>query len=152
MANVKVSSKCDRFTVDGVETFLLGDTAHTALYNPTIEEWKEYLDYRKRQDFNLISMNVLHQWDGGDSDLGLYPFSRDSSGRFKWNEINERYYEHIQEVLELARTNGFIPKLCLLHASYVPGTWATKQRPEGIMPEHVLEKYLTVALAAVKRF
>ncbi|MCZ4141538.1 hypothetical protein BZG17_27375, partial [Escherichia coli] len=57
----------------GKPMFYLADTVWSAVTNAALEEWEEYLDYRKMQGFNVLQMNVLRQWDASGSDLHVEP-------------------------------------------------------------------------------
>jgi hypothetical protein len=142
MPKLTIADSRDHFLCDGNKSFLLGDSIFTAFYNITFEEWKYYLEFRKSQGFNLLSINVLHQWDGGEPALGIYPFSVDKTGRFQFHKLNREYFSHAGRIVSMAVERGFIPKLTILHASYVPGTWATKRRPETIMPREAVTPYV----------
>jgi hypothetical protein len=91
MAKVEVSKTRDYLVRDGKPFFFLADALWTAFSNITTEEWEEYLDYRKLQDFNAFQVNILTQWDGGKPDLGIYPFKIDEQGKFDFYSINEEY-------------------------------------------------------------
>jgi len=139
---IKISESKDYFTLNGEKFFYLGDTMWTAFYNLTLDEWRYYLEFRKTQNFNAVGINILQQWDGGRSDLDMYPFQLDPKGGFDFYRLDEEYFQRACEMLEMAVAAGFIPSLGVLHASYVPGTWATKNRPESVMPEDAVKPYV----------
>jgi hypothetical protein len=141
MSNLKVSETRDYFLKDGKPFFYLADTSWTAFYNPSMEEWEEYLDYRRAQGFNVIQINILTQWDGGTPDTGLYPFKIDSEGRFDFYSINEEYFKRAQKLLDMACKRGFIPALVVLWGNYVNGTWMAEMNPANIMPTDVVKSY-----------
>ena len=142
MPKLRVADSRDHFLCDGEKTFLLGDSIFSAFYNIRLDEWKYYLEFRKSQGFNLLSINVLHQWDGGEPALGIYPFDIDKAGRFQFYKLSKNYFSHAGQIVEMAVEMGFVPKLTILHASYVPGTWATKRRPQTIMPREAVKPYV----------
>ncbi|KAF6611587.1 DUF4038 domain-containing protein, partial [Paenibacillus sp. EKM208P] len=61
------------FTKEEKPFFYLADTVWSVFTNATIEEWSDYLDYRKMQGFNVLQINMLRQWDASESDLNLQP-------------------------------------------------------------------------------
>jgi hypothetical protein len=141
LAHLKISETRDYFLKDGKPFFYLADTAWTAFFNPSMEEWEEYLEYRKAQGFNVIQINILTQWDGGAPDTGLYPFKIDAEGKFDFYSMNEEYFKHAQKLLDLACKRGFIPALIVLWGNYVKGTWMTDINPANIMPMDVVKSY-----------
>jgi hypothetical protein len=141
MSNLRVSETKDYFLKDGKPFFYLADTAWTAFSNPSIEEWEEYLDYRRKQGFNAIQINILTQWDGGEPDTGLYPFKVDSEGKFDFYSINEEYFKRAQVLLDMACKKGFTPALIVLWGNYVKGTWISDMNPTNIMPMDVVKSY-----------
>jgi len=145
-----VSPSKDYFMKDGKKTFILADTVWTALYNPTETEWDYYLEYRRMQNFNAIQLSVLHQWDGGIPDSGLYPFALKENGNFDFYQFNDAYFARAKKMLTKAADKGFIPMLVILHASYTANTWAVKNRPEAVMPLEIVEKYSEYAAGLFK--
>ena len=129
-----MSDSREYFARGGEKLFILCDTMWAGLYNIPDLEWKAYLDYRRMQGFNAVQFNMLHQWDGGDSDLGLYPYERNEKGVYDYSKPNEEYFTHARKMFEYAHSLGFIPIIFALHASYIAGTWAVKGREEFIMP------------------
>jgi hypothetical protein len=141
VGNLRVSETKDYFLKDGKPFFYLADTAWAAFYNPSIQEWEEYLDYRKAQGFNVIQINILTQWDAGTPDTGLYPFKIDSKGKFDFYSINEEYFQRAQVLLDMACKRGFVPALVVLWGNYVKGTWMSDMNPTNIMPMDVVKSY-----------
>jgi len=70
MGKIYISDDGRNFMRDGKELFILCDTFWTALYNPSVDEWSDYLDFRKLQNYNAVQFNALIQWDGGKPDSG----------------------------------------------------------------------------------
>lgn len=152
MINVKVSKGKSYFEHEGKPLFLLGDTIWTAFSNIAIEEWKEYLDYRSTQGFNMLQINILTQWDAGKSDLNIYPFEMDSDGRFDFSKINEEYFKRAQDMLAIAVDKGFVPALVVLWGNYVKDTWMSDNNPINIIPLELVKPYVEYAVKAFSKF
>lgn len=152
MLNIRVANSKDRFTANGAPWFYLADTIWSAFSNVSDAEWKEYLDYRRMQGFNALQINMLTVWDAGASELDLYPFERDASGRFLFDKINARYFERAAGMLKTATEMGFVPSLALLWANYVPGTWASRDHPGTVMTMPQMERYAEFAVKAFAPF
>jgi hypothetical protein len=138
--------------MDGKDIFILCDTFWSALYNPTENEWLDYLRYRKMQGYNAVQFNALHQWDGGLPETGLLPFITKPDGTFDFYRYNEEYFDRAKRMVGTASEMGFIPIVFVLHASYVKGTWATASRPEYIMPYELVKPYAQKIAALFKEF
>ena len=76
MALLQVTPEKTFFLRDGQPFFYLADTCWSAFTNITLEEWEEYLNYRRLQGFNALQINVLAQWDSSLPYL-YFPFKRD---------------------------------------------------------------------------
>lgn len=141
MIKLKVSETKDHFKNNGKSFFYLADTLWTAFSNIALDEWDEYLEYRRMQGFNVIQMNLLTQWDGGKPDSGLYPFQIDEEEKFDFYNINEEYFKRAQTMVEMAAKKGFIPALVVLWCNYVKDTWASKNNSINIMPLDIIKPY-----------
>jgi hypothetical protein len=140
-AKFEISKSKDFFIRDGKPFFYLADTVWTAFSNITLEEWGEYLAYRRKQGFNAFQANVLTQWDGGRPDTGLYPFEVDAAGKFDFTSRNEAYFQRAAKMVEMACQQDFIPVLVVLWDSYVKGTWMSTQGPANVMPLELVEPF-----------
>ena len=121
MGRVTISQSKDHFMLDGKKFFYLADTVWSAFYNMTMEQWEEYLDFRKTQNFNALQLFVTQAWDGGSPDLGANPFKLKKDGSFDFYNLNDEYFERAKKMLEIASKKGFIPSVLILHASYTKG-------------------------------
>jgi len=137
---------------DGKKLFIMCDTFWTALYNPTVGEWTDYLDYRKLQNYNAVQFNALIQWDGGKPDSGYYPFEVNQDGTYNYYKFNEAYFERARGLVGIAYDKGFIPIMLVLHASYTKGTWSTKNHPEFIIPYEQVKPLAKKIAATFKEF
>lgn len=118
------------FVNEGVPFFYLADTVWSAFTNISLEEWADYLDYRSRQGFNVLQINLLRQWDASGSDLDYEPFVRIEDGSYDFYSLNPDYFDRAETMVEMAVSKGFVPALVLLWCNYVPDTWAAKLRDE----------------------
>ena len=141
------------FLADGRPFFYLGDTVWSAFTNPTLEEWRHYLAYRRRQGFNTLQISILPiLHDASESDLEYTPFARGADGQWDFSAPSAAYFEHAAELLAAARDEGFIPALVLLWCNYVPNTWASKRHPDAIMPLDAVAGYVQYVANAFARF
>lgn len=122
---------------DGRPFFYLADTCWSAFTNITDDEWDYYLYKRKVQGFNTIQINILPQWDASATDLEYKPFVDGDPYR-----LNEAYFDHAKEMCTKAKQEGFELALVVLWCNYVPGTWASRMLPDGILPFDCLENYV----------
>lgn len=122
---------------DGKPFFYLADTCWSAFTNITDDEWDYYLHKRKAQGFNTIQINILPQWDASATDLDYQPFVEKDPYR-----LNDAYFEHAKQLCLKAKQEGFALALVVLWCNYVPGTWASKIFPDGILPFGCLEAYV----------
>ncbi|WP_308635688.1 apiosidase-like domain-containing protein [Paenibacillus silvisoli] len=130
--------------------FMLADTVWSVFSNASIEEWAQYLRYRKTQNFNALQISVLPVLhDASNTYTGLYPFELNENGTWDFYRINGAFYDKAETMVRMAVELGFVPILTLLWNNYVPGTWANKRVPEYTMPKDALVPYLAYA---VKRF
>lgn len=134
---IKVAENKHTLIKDGKPFFYLADTCWSAFTNITEDEWEYYLYKRKAQGFNTIQINILPQWDASVTDLDYKPFV--DGDPF---QLNEAYFAHAKEMCQKAKEEGFELALVILWCNYVPGTWAAKLLPEGILPFESLENYV----------
>lgn len=136
----------------GKPMFYLADTVWSAFTNATLEEWEEYLDYRKMQGFNVLQMNVLRQWDASGSDLHLEPFHLQEDGSYDYTVLNEVYFDRAEQMVRMAAERGFTPALVLLWCNYVPDTWATPLQKNTKMPMEAVEPYVTYVVQRFSKY
>lgn len=136
----------------GKPLFYLADTVWSAFTNATLEEWEEYLDYRRMQGFNVLQINILRQWDASGSDLELEPFAEHEDGTTNYSVYNERYFDRAEVMVRMAAERGFTPALVLLWCNYVPDTWATKFQKNHKMPLEAVKPYVTYAVNRFSKF
>ena len=132
MVDLKISETHDYFTDKGTgkKIFYLADTVWSAFSNATIEEWEEYLDYRKSQNFNALQISILPiLHDMSESCLKILPFKLRQDGVFDYYNINEEYFNRARMMLDMACKRGFVPALAVLWCCYVPGTRVTTEPP-----------------------
>lgn len=135
MPRLKISESKDYFVDEqGKKFFYLADTVWSAFTNISIEEWAEYLDYRKMQNFNALQIDILPQWDASPSDINILPFKLKTDGSWDFYNINQTYFDRAEQMVKMAWEKGFIPALVILWCNYVKDTWGSKINPQNIMP------------------
>jgi hypothetical protein len=152
MGSLKISDTGDYFIRGGKGFFYLADTVWSAFTNVSVREWEEYLDYRRKQNFNVLQINILPQWDRSVADRGIYPFETAKDGRFDFYRLNEAYFERAGELLGRAVEKGFVPALVVLWCDYVKDTWASARMPDHIMPPDAVKPYVEYAVRAFSRY
>ncbi len=105
------------------------------------KEREEYLDFRKRQGFNVLQINALPQWDASEHTPEALPFRKTGDGEYDYSAIDDRYFDRACTFLRMARDRGFIPALVLLWYNYVPGTWASDGQRKKPMPFEAVRPY-----------
>ncbi|MFC4870457.1 DUF4038 domain-containing protein [Negadavirga shengliensis] len=105
--------------------FWLGDTAWELLHRLNGEETAAYLDNRAKKGFTVVQTVILAELDGLNTPnaLGETPLLENDPTR-----PNEKYFEHIDQVVHMARETG-------LYLGLLP-TWGDKYNKKwGIGPE-----------------
>jgi hypothetical protein len=142
MRQLTISDSKDHFICDCEKFFYFADTAWSAFTNATLEEWEEYLDYRRMQGFNVVQIDILPQWDRSTPDLGISPFESDSSGKWNWGKPSAEYFDRARQMLDMAVDRDFTPALVVLWCNYVPDTWVTWLIGEDqVMPLEKVKQY-----------
>lgn len=143
----------DYFLEDGRPSFYLADTVWMTFTHATMEEWREYLAYRRRQRFNAVQISVLPiLHDMSASTLSFAPFESDGQGRWDYRRPSREYFDRAAAMLGAAREAGFTPVLMLLWCNYVPNTWASKGAPERVMPLDAVPGYVERVVDAFARY
>lgn len=142
MARLEVSSDRKHFTRGGEPFFWVGDTVWSAFTNATLEEWDEYLDFRKAQGFNVLQINTLPQWDRVLPDLGIYPYPVKENGALDYTaEPNPEYVTRAQTMCQMAVDRGFVPALVVDWCNMVPNTWLSALQPH-VWPLDQVEQHV----------
>jgi len=156
MGYIRISDTKDYFIKDGKIFFYFADTCWSAFTNITIEEWKDYLNYRRLQGFNTIQIDVLPQWDRSATDIYMDPFEVLPNGKWNFNKINEKYFERARNMVEMMVERNLIPALVILWANYVPDNWLSKMLAEKgifhVIPRENLEEYLYYVINKFKDY
>jgi hypothetical protein len=102
-------------TSDGKPFFWLADTAWELFHRLDLSQSQMYLDKRKEQGFNVVQAVVLAELDGINTPNanGHKPFLN-----LETLEPNEAYFNHVDQVIELANERG-------IHIALLP-TWGDK--------------------------
>lgn len=152
MQNLKISNTNDYFVCGGKKVFYLADTVWSTFSKTSLEEWNEYLEYRRVQNFNALQINILSQFDAGENDKYLAPFNRCADGSIDYFSFNEEYFTKARTMLEMAARKGFIPALVVLWGNYVKDTWQSKENPMLVMPYEAVEPYAEYVVKTFAKF
>ena len=83
------------------------NTCWSAFTNINENDWKYYLQYRKRQGYNVLQINILPQWDASATDLNHSPYQKDEKGNYQFDKLNDSYFNHARSMCEVAKEYGF---------------------------------------------
>ena len=130
------------FIKDGKPFFYLADTCWSAFTNIPENDWHYYLQYRKRQGYNVLQINILPQWDASGTDLNYVPYVLKEDGGYDFTKINDDYFQHAKRMCEIAKEYNFELALVALWCNYVPKTWANNMLPLNTMPFDCVDRYI----------
>ncbi|MDF2963735.1 MAG: hypothetical protein K0S39_5470 [Paenibacillus sp.] len=137
-----VNENRDGLMLDGKPFFYFADTVWSVFSNATVEEWEEYLNYRRMQAFNAVQISVLPiLHDASNTYTGSYPFELLPDGRWDFHRINGAFFDKAEKMVQMACEKGFLPVLVVLWNCYVPGAWANRRVPQYGMPKEAVEPY-----------
>lgn len=123
--------------------FILADTVWMAFAKATLDEWGEYLEFRKGQGFNGVQLQFFPSThDSSMSPDMQYPFYRNSDGSPDYSRKNEAYFRHAHQMCAMAEKRGFTLLVAPVWANCIPGTWAAKRVPGDVMPFGVYTSYI----------
>ncbi|WP_217595763.1 DUF4038 domain-containing protein [Cohnella sp. GbtcB17] len=127
----------------GKPFFYIADTVWSVFSNATLEEWAQYLDYRRSQGFNAVQISILpiiH--DASESVLGIEPFHAREGGGWDYAHPNDAFFERAGTMARMASERGILPCLVVLWGNYAPGNWMSRQS-EGshVMPIETVRPY-----------
>ncbi len=98
--------------LDGTPFFWLADTAWNGIIRATVDEWKEYLQFRKEQGFTVIQFVMTH-WRGGPCDI---KGERAYEGRDKIEKLNVDFFKRIDPKFAMINKYGLVAAPVLLWA------------------------------------
>ena len=143
MARLRIAADGRHFTLEGRPFFWVGDTLWSAFTNPTIDEWREYLQYRRAQGFNVIQINTLPQWDRCLPDQGIYPYPMRPDGSMDVSAPpNKAYFDRARELCAMARSAGFQLALVAVWGNLVPDTWLNRIFAQMAWPLEAVEAHV----------
>lgn len=149
---LRVSADHTRLLRDGEPFFWLADTCWSAFTNISDEEWKEYLDVRAAQGFNVLQINTLPQWDRCGTLLDRHPFPLTGGARYDFSTIQPEYFRHAQEMCRAAVDRGFVLALVVMWCNYVPDTWASHIFDGNVIPEERVEPIVRTICESFNQF
>lgn len=149
----------NRIYKDGKPFFYFADTCWSAFTNIHMEDWEYYVNYRHKQGFNCVQINILKQWDSSGDELNLYAFPIKKDGDYRgayfehdYSVINEAYFDAAEEKLKVLEKYHMTPVLVLLWGNYVPGTWESNFTNNNLFPYEHLEQYVAYATNRFKKY
>lgn len=97
---------------DGTPFFWLADTAWNGVIKSSLDEWQEYLTFRRRQGFTVIQFVTTH-WRGGPYDrMG----ERAYEGDRHIERLNVEFFKRIDPKFSMLNEYGFVAAPVLLWA------------------------------------
>lgn len=130
--------------------FLLADTAWQAFYKLTLEEWTEYLIFRKRQGFNTLQI-VFLPFERPKPN-GLYPFKVMESGKYDFDTLEDRFFDKVAVFMEKATEYDFQCVIPLLWTNFTPDTECSTVNKYQVLPADAVEAFIERAVGTLKRF
>lgn len=149
---LQIAANARTFIKDSKPFFYLADTCWSAFTNITMEEWEYYLSVRKQQGFNTLQINILPQWDASGTTLSYSPYALDAQGNFQFDKMEQGYFDHAQQMCEMAQQEGFQLALVVLWCNYVPNTWASNMKATNIMPYEHIPAYIEQVHTTFSKF
>ena len=140
--NITISENKRYFKKNNKNFFYFADTCWSAFTNIDLDSWEYYLQYRRRQGFNVLQINILPQWDASETHFNYQPFEKDNDGLYDYFHIKQEYFQHARKMCERAKEFGFELALVVLWCNYVPDTWANKLMKSKTMPFDAIENYI----------
>lgn len=123
---VRIAPTADYLLRDGKPFLYLADTCWSGFTNPTLDEWAYYVDFRRRQGFTALQINIMPQGDRSDNTWDApVPFVR-NRGKYDWTQPNPEYFQRAGQMARMAADAGLVPALVLMWGDMVPDTWIHK--------------------------
>lgn len=148
---ITVAPTRDHLLVDDKPWFLLADTIWSAFNHVPEHDWRPYLEHRRAQGFNALlisALPILHDMSGMGGGT-VEPFAGFWNGQPRFGALTDPYREVIRARVDSAREFGFTPVVVDVWCNYAPDTWASRGRPEYVIPSNHLREYLVSLIDAV---
>ena len=97
---------------DGTPFFWLADTAWNGMIRASIDEWEEYLRFRKEQGFTVIQFVMTH-WRGGPCDI---KGEKAYEGKDRIERLNVSFFKRIDPKFAMVNEYGLVATPMLLWA------------------------------------
>ncbi|MBL0125033.1 MAG: DUF4038 domain-containing protein [Betaproteobacteria bacterium] len=128
---------------DGNPFLMHGDAAWSLIVQLKREEVIRYMEDRRRRGFNTLLVNVIEHEVARDAPRNAYgdaPFM--AAGDF--SKPNEKYFAHVDWVLERAAEHGFLVLLTPAYLGYDGGSegWYKEVRKAGLERMRMYGRYL----------
>jgi len=139
---IEINETRDGFIRRGKPFFYFADTVWSAFTNTPEHEWEEYLELRRQQGFNVLQISVLPLLhDTSDTFQGSFPFVVEPDGTWRFDRLNEAYFDRAERMVRQAKAYGFTCALVLLWSNFVPDTIFAAGNRERIMPASAVVPY-----------
>lgn len=129
---------------DGHPYPLIIDTVWSAFADPSIEEWRLYLELRRQQGFTaaLVSiLPILH--DRETRPTAREPFALDDAGAHRFDTFDESFWATAREFTRIAHQEyGIRLMLTVIWNNYLAGTWGARRTPQAVMPNGARRAYI----------
>lgn len=108
------------FLKDGKPHFFKLDTAWMALTNLTVEEFREYAQFRRNQGYNGLLIQNTPAYQDMPKHVKFFPFEIRKDGSYDLSKFNEAYFAQAKEKMEILRDLDMTPFLVPMWVSFVP--------------------------------
>jgi hypothetical protein len=147
MSRLTIAPSNTHFLRDGRPLCYVADTAWMAFSDARLDDWEEYLAFRKAQGFNAVQISMMPiTHDTSEAPSTAYPFAVRRDGSFDFNVPNEEYFERAVTMVRMAAACGLIPAIAPLWVNWIPGTWASAKSPRTAIPFEAAERHLDATL------
>lgn len=143
-ARLAVDPTGRHLVADGENFPLIIDTAWSAFADPTEDEWRIYLETRRRQGFTAVLVTVLPVLhDRVTRDDSWEPFERNHRGHPDFSRLRAAFFERARHLTRIAHDEfGLVLMITVLWNNYLEGTWGAQMTPEAVMPPDARARYI----------
>lgn len=132
---------------DGADDVLLADTWWAALHRAPHSEFEDALDLRAEQGFNAVMMSLLPISHDASGEV-WHPFVGGEAG-IRTGDLEDAWLRHAESMLALTTDRGLTPVVMIQWVNYVPGTWASRERPDLVMSDEATIAFLDRVVPAL---
>jgi hypothetical protein len=138
---------------DGTPVFWLADTVWAAPAHATLEEWKQYLQHRRAQGFNIVQINALPQWDASGS-AHREPFLT-SDGKEDLTRPDPAYFSFLDKIVSSAAEAGLLSAIVVVWFDNTPADnedWPIKVPRRGPFTDATVRAFARYLVARYEAF